>query len=92
MIRPTELFSNPFVVEVMGAEFDKPADVQYFTLRFPRLQKIHKDRTFKKTVRFDELQMLARKSKEACEENRSREEEHWVRQLKGAESRNKPSK
>ena len=47
MLRPTELFSNLFVVEVMGAEFDKPADVRYFTLRFPRLQKIHEDRTFK---------------------------------------------
>ena len=58
MLRPTELFSNPFVVEVMGAEFDKPADVRYFTLRFPRLQKTHEDRTFKETVSFDELQML----------------------------------
>src|SRR5437868_8431471 len=34
--------------------------------------------------------MLARKSKEACEESRSQEEEHWVRQLKAAGSSNKP--
>jgi DNA ligase 4 len=30
--QPTELFKRPFVVEVMGAGFDKPANISYFTL------------------------------------------------------------
>lgn len=58
--QPTELFKRPFVVEVMGAEFDKPANVSYFALRFPRVQKIHLDRTVADTVSFRELQEMAR--------------------------------
>jgi DNA ligase 4 len=35
--RPTELFRTPFAVELMGAGFDWPADVKYWTPRFPRI-------------------------------------------------------
>ena len=38
--------------------------------------KFHEDRTFRETVSFNELQILARKSKEACEESCGQEEEH----------------
>jgi ATP dependent DNA ligase domain len=58
--QPTELFKRPFVVEVMGAGFDKPANVSYFTLHFPRVQKVHLDRTLEDTVSFGELQEMAR--------------------------------
>jgi DNA ligase 4 len=58
--QPTELFKRPFVVEVMGAGFDKPANVSYFALRFPRVQKVHLDRTVADTVSFGELQGMAR--------------------------------
>jgi DNA ligase 4 len=58
--QPTELFKRPFVVEVMGAGFDKPANVSYFALRFPRVQKIHLNRTVADTVSFGELQEMAR--------------------------------
>jgi len=57
--QPTELFKRPFVVKVMGAGFDKPANVSYFTLRFPRVQKFHLDRTLEDTVSFGELQEIA---------------------------------
>jgi DNA ligase 4 len=30
-----ELFKYPFVVELVGASFDKPAKTMYFALRFP---------------------------------------------------------
>ncbi|KAG7130939.1 DNA ligase 4 like protein [Verticillium longisporum] len=43
-LQPAELFSRPFIVEVVGAGFDKPANSPYFTLRFPRVLKIHDDR------------------------------------------------
>jgi len=61
--QPTELFKKPLVVEVVGAGFDKPADVRYFTLRFPRIQKVHEDRSYRDVVSFDELQESADRSK-----------------------------
>lgn len=56
-----QLFRKPFVVEVIGAGFEKPSDAAYFTLRFPRV-KLHLDRTFVDTSSFDELQAMAKKS------------------------------
>ena len=50
-----DLFQRPFPAELMGAGFDKPFNSQYFTLRFPRVLKIHNDRLFKDTVNFEEL-------------------------------------
>jgi DNA ligase-4 len=61
-------------VELVGAGFDKPANARYFTLRFPRVLKIHQDRTFKDTVSFDELQELARQSMEVPGDSESEEE------------------
>lgn len=52
-LQPAELFKRPFVVELMGAGFDKPANARFFTLRFPRVLKIHEDRSFKETVSFE---------------------------------------
>jgi hypothetical protein len=59
MSQPTELFKHPFVAKVMGTGFDKPANVSHFTLRFPRVQKVHLDRTIDETVSFAELQEIA---------------------------------
>ncbi|KAK5058533.1 hypothetical protein LTR84_010796 [Exophiala bonariae] len=56
--RPITFFKEPFVVEVMGAGFDKPQDAAYLTHRFPRV-KLHTDRTFLTTSSFDELQAMA---------------------------------
>ena len=81
---PTDLFKHPFVVDVMGASFDKPANTRYFALRFPRVQKIHHDRTFRDTVGFDELQELVRQSMEVPEESES-EDRYWLQKLKRAD-------
>ncbi len=77
-----KLFKNPIAIEVKGAGVDKPAGVRYITLRFPRLQKIYGDRTFKETASFDELQELARTSQEASVEDDSEGERYWAIQLK----------
>jgi hypothetical protein len=61
----------------MGAGFDKPANTRYFALRFPRVLKIHDDHSFKDTVSFEELQEMARRCREAPEDN-EREETHWL--------------
>src|SRR5947199_4843061 len=81
MRRPTEVFKRPFVVEVMGAGFDKPADVRYFTIRFPRMQKIHDDRTFKDTISFQELQDLALQSQKVATDGATQEEATWITKL-----------
>ncbi|KAK5216010.1 hypothetical protein LTR72_010984 [Exophiala xenobiotica] len=59
---PTELFTKPVVVEVVGAGFDRPPNERFFTLRFPRIQKIHHDRTYADSLDFDEYQRLAKQS------------------------------
>src|SRR5256885_7892840 len=47
------------VVEVIGAGFDRPINADIFSLRFPRILKIHGDRCFRDAVSFDEYQRLA---------------------------------
>ncbi|KAK5215414.1 hypothetical protein LTR72_011528 [Exophiala xenobiotica] len=59
---PTELFTKPVVVEGVGAGFDRPPNERFFTLRFPRIQKIHHDRTYADSLDFDEYQRLAKQS------------------------------
>jgi DNA ligase 4 len=81
MRRPTEIFKRPFVAEVMGAGFDKPADVRYFTVRFPRVQIIHDERTFKDTVSFQELQDLALQSQKVVTDSAIQEEATWITKL-----------
>ncbi|KAM4067443.1 ATP dependent DNA ligase [Hirsutella rhossiliensis] len=49
-LRPKALFQHPFIVEIEGAGFDKPANARYYTLRFPRVLKIHDDRSGKKVL------------------------------------------
>jgi ATP dependent DNA ligase domain len=82
--KPTELFKKPFVVELMGAGFDRPADVNYWTLRFPRIQKIHEDRTLKDVVSFDELQELARECQYLAPENAEEGKKLWLARLQGS--------
>ncbi|KAL8672914.1 MAG: hypothetical protein Q9168_002640 [Polycauliona sp. 1 TL-2023] len=53
------IFRKPFVLDVVGAGFDKEGNRDYFTLRFPRALKIHSDRDWKDSVSFDELQDMA---------------------------------
>jgi DNA ligase 4 len=79
-LQPTELFTHPFLVELMGAGFDKPANTSYFALRFPRLLKIHGDRSFNDTISFDELQEMAKRCNEVLEDN-EREEICWLGRL-----------
>jgi DNA ligase-4 len=81
LLRPTD----PFVVEIMGAGFAKPANARHFALRFPRVQKIHQDRTFRDAVSFDELQELARQSREVAEGNESQEDRFWFEKLQRAD-------
>ncbi|CAH0055813.1 unnamed protein product [Clonostachys solani] len=80
-LQPAELFKYPFTVEVVGAGFDKPANAAHFTLRFPRVLKVHEDRSFKDVISFAELQEIATKCQGTPDDLR-REEESWLRRLR----------
>jgi DNA ligase-4 len=83
-LQPVELFKHPFVVEVVGAGFDKPANVGYFALRFPRVLKVHEDRSFWDTISFKELQEMAQRCLETPD-NGEEEEKSWLGRLRGYE-------
>ncbi|EXJ93856.1 hypothetical protein A1O1_02249 [Capronia coronata CBS 617.96] len=87
---PTVLFKEPFVVEVMGAGFDKPSNTSYFTLRFPRALnvKIHMDRSVVETNTFDELQDMAQKTLTPSLDQEEQEEAGWLQRLIMADGKN----
>ena len=64
----------------MGAGFNKLTNTRYFALRFPRVLKIHEDRSFKDTISFEELQEVAKQCSEVPEDT-EREETCWLRRL-----------
>lgn len=79
---PSALFKKPFVAEMMGAGFEKPSGARYFTLRFPRILKIHTDRTFEEAASFRELQLLAEDAQSVPVEDMLEEREQWCKRLK----------
>jgi DNA ligase 4 len=83
--KPIELFKKPFVVELIGAGFNRPADVNYWTLRFPRIQKIHDDRTWKDVVSFVELQESARDCQHLAPENVDQGKKLWLARLQDSD-------
>lgn len=79
------LFKTPFVVETYGSGFDKPQNVNYFQLRFPRVLKIHFDRKFEDATTFEELQQMAEDVRSAREEEDILQEfAAWVKKLEMA--------
>jgi DNA ligase-4 len=80
--RATSLFMKPFVVEMMGSGFEKPSNARYFTLRFPRILKIHNDRTFREAASYRELQLLAEDARSIPDDDLSQEREEWRKRLK----------
>ncbi|KAJ2972056.1 hypothetical protein NQ176_g7377 [Zarea fungicola] len=81
-LHPSTLFRIPFIVEMVGAGFDRPANAAYYTLRFPRMLKIHADRSLKDTIGFVELQEMA-KTCIAAPADREWEEKAWYCRLRG---------
>ncbi|KAH1857987.1 hypothetical protein KXX54_001580 [Aspergillus fumigatus] len=74
------VFKKPFVVEMLGGGFEKPSGARYFTLRFPRIQKIFLDRSFEEAASYQELQLSAEEARMVPAEDLHHEEE-WRRQL-----------
>ncbi|GAB1192927.1 hypothetical protein APSETT444_002128 [Aspergillus pseudonomiae] len=76
------VFRTPFVVEMLGSGFEKPSGARYYTLRFPRIVKIHWDRSFEDAASFSELQLLAEDAREVPSEELADEETEWNKRLK----------
>ncbi|QQK43592.1 ATP dependent DNA ligase, central [Penicillium digitatum] len=77
----TTLFKRPFVVEMLGSGFEKPSGARYFTLRFPRILKIHLDRTLEECTSFHEL-LTAAEHARAVPADELEERERWSKRLK----------
>lgn len=80
--KATKIFKRPFVVELMGSGFEKPSGARYYALRFPRVIKIHTDRSFEDAASFRELQVLAEETRSVPTAESSEEREHWCKRLK----------
>ncbi|KAJ5795274.1 DNA ligase ATP-dependent N-terminal [Penicillium paradoxum] len=76
----TALFKHPFIVEMLGSGFEKPSGARYFTLRFPRILKIHSDRTLEDAASLRELHLLAEEAR-AVPTDELEEREKWSQRL-----------
>ncbi|KAI4114287.1 MAG: hypothetical protein LQ345_004905 [Seirophora villosa] len=74
------VFQKPFVFDVMGAGFEKEANHDFFTIRFPRVLKIHDDRDWEKSTGFNELQAMAKVAMTVPEDTGQCVAE-WMKQL-----------
>ncbi|MCJ1245610.1 hypothetical protein MMC30_002814 [Trapelia coarctata] len=79
------VFTQPLVVEVKGTGFDKPPNTGFFTLRFPRIIKIHLGRSTKEAVGFDELQAMAKEAMDPPEGDFDDDVAMWKEKLLGTE-------
>lgn len=79
------VFDQPFVFEVMGSGFDKLSNTDYFTLRFPRVLKIHWDRTFRDTVSLSEYEDMAYQARNIPIDASSQEDAAWIAKLERAD-------
>ena len=78
---PKVIFGKPFVFDVAGSGFDKPPNRDIFTLRFPRILRLHRDRDWKQAVSLDELQAMAVEARRAPTGDLSIEIAEWTEKL-----------
>lgn len=73
-------FTRPFVFEVVGSKFAKPPNQNHMMLIFPRVKKLHQDRSFQDCPSFEEVQQQAQ---EACAlpDRESQETREWINKL-----------
>ena len=75
------VFKKPFVFDIAGSGFDKAPNRDIFTLRFPRVLKIHWDRDWKDAVGLDELQKMATEARTVPLGNLENEKAEWIVKL-----------
>ena len=88
--RPKDIYRIPFVFDIAGSGFDQAPNRDIFTLRFPRVMRIHWDRSWQQAVSLDELQEMAAVARKAPSERSLPEEiADWVEKLNDVERRPK---
>ena len=90
--RMSVTFKEPFVFEIAGSGFDEAPNQSIFTLRFPRVVKIHWDRDWRESVSLNELQTLASEARTLPPSKTLRQEhKEWMKKLdlsiRGAEGK-----
>ena len=60
--RPAAVFMRPLVVEVAGAGFNRLLNSRFKSLQFPRIVKIHQDRSFHDATTTEQYCQMAKKS------------------------------
>ena len=78
---PKVIFRKPFVFDVAGSGFDKAPNRDIFTLRFPRVLRLHRDRDWKQAVSLDELHAMAVEARTAPTGDVSKEIAQWIEKL-----------
>ena len=79
--RMSVIFRKPFVFDVAGSGFDKLPNRDIFTLRFPRVLRIHWDRDWKEAVSLVELQRMATDAMTVPDRDLENEEADWIEKL-----------
>lgn len=85
--RPTDIFLQPLVFDMRCFSFEKEANTNFWSMRFPMVSKIHHDRTYLDTISFNELQDIASAAREAPELEDSQEMREWISKLEKADPR-----
>jgi len=75
------IFKKPFVFEIAGSGFERGPNRDMLTLRFPRVLKIHLDRSWKDAVDFEELQRMANEAMEVPNGDLQEEIVEWMKKL-----------
>ena len=75
------IFRKPFVFDIAGSGFDKSPNRDIFTLRFPRVMKVHFDRNWDETVDLEELQQMATEARTVPTGDIFVEVAEWINKL-----------
>ncbi|ETN45865.1 uncharacterized protein HMPREF1541_00046 [Cyphellophora europaea CBS 101466] len=78
---PTAIFMRPLVVEVVGAGFDRLPNSRFESLRFPRVVKIHLDRSFRDAVTSEQYRHMAERSQHSDINRDGTSFQHWLSRL-----------
>ncbi|KAK0739580.1 hypothetical protein B0T21DRAFT_362899 [Apiosordaria backusii] len=82
---PVMIFPTPPVVDLRCFSFDKEGNTGFWSPRFPVVNKVHCDRTFRDVISFEELQELATQEKAMPPPEDSQEILNWIATLEVAE-------
>ncbi|KAI4732007.1 DNA ligase/mRNA capping enzyme [Aureobasidium sp. EXF-10728] len=75
-----DYFRDPLVFEVLGSSYSKlPGG--YFMLRHPRVRKLHRDRTWRDCISFEELQSAAAQALNSPQISETQENVNWMTKL-----------